>query len=188
MDSDTPPKKPEDILDEAIAIEKEGYKFYMDAAWRTADERAKNMFEKLAADELEHLKTFAAQKKALEESGSWLAPEAVLAAKEEISAHEEEVLSWKKTDAQVFADQDKKVESEHFDDRNALRAGIDAEVRSIELYSSAASNTDDEQAEGIFTNLAREEEGHKHLLQAELDSLENNGFWFDHQEFSLEID
>ncbi len=188
MDSANPPTKPEDILDEALAIEKEGYKFYMDAAWKTADERAKRMFEKLADDELEHLRTFAAQKKALEETGSWLAPEAVLMAKGEISAHEEEVLSWKKTSSDVFADQDQKVESEHFDDRNALRAGIDAEDRSIELYSSAAEHAGDALATDIFTNLACEEEGHKRLLQAELDSLENSGFWFDHQEFSLEID
>ncbi len=38
----------------------------------------------------------------------------------------------------------------------------------------------------MFLSLAKEEELHMKILQAEIDSISQSGFWFDMQEFTME--
>ncbi|MFH1721773.1 MAG: ferritin family protein [Candidatus Altiarchaeota archaeon] len=177
-------ENPKEILDKAVEIEKAGYKFYMEAAWQCRDENGKRMFESLATDELDHIKTFSAQLNSISESGNWLSVDELVSSKKEISAHEEEVLSWVETNEKVFSRCSDDIGG--FDDKEAILCGINAEKKAISLYSDAAEKSKSPHAKEIYAKLAAEEEGHKHILQAELDSLEKNGFWFDHAEFRLE--
>jgi hypothetical protein len=64
----------------------------------------------------------------------------------------------------------------------ALERELEANRRYMELAASAAPGEGKE----IFLSLAKEEETHAKILRAEIDSLGQNGFWFDIQEFTTE--
>ncbi|MCD8491264.1 MAG: hypothetical protein LRY51_04880 [Geovibrio sp.] len=46
--------------------------------------------------------------------------------------------------------------------------------------------TDNLQAKKLFTDLAAVEQKHYDILQAEIQFIQQDGFWFDMMEFSLE--
>ena len=52
----------------------------------------------------------------------------------------------------------------------------------LEMASAAGSGA----AKEMFLALAKEEETHSKILRAEIDSIGQNGFWFDMQEFTME--
>jgi rubrerythrin len=64
----------------------------------------------------------------------------------------------------------------------ALQLELEANRRYIDLAASAAPGEGKE----IFLSLAKEEETHAKILRAEIDSIGQNGFWFDIQEFTME--
>jgi len=45
-----------------------------------------------------------------------------------------------------------------------------------------------ESERGMFTKFLEIEDGHLELVQAQLDNLQGNGFWFDSMEFRLEVE
>jgi hypothetical protein len=45
----------------------------------------------------------------------------------------------------------------------------------------------DSEGQQLFERFVEIEEGHKAIVQAEIDCLSGSGFWFDTPEFSLEL-
>ena len=72
------------------------------------------------------------------------------------------------------------------DDVKALEKALADERKAIEFYGNTAANSEDASARDIFTRIKREEEIHYALIQGEIDSINNFGYWFDHAEFRLE--
>ena len=62
------------ILRRAMQIERDGYKFYNEAAERAVGERGQNMFRGLAADEEKHLRILLVEYRALESGQGWVDP------------------------------------------------------------------------------------------------------------------
>jgi rubrerythrin len=164
-------------IETAIQIEKDGLAFYTEVTRQTDDPNGKKMFKSLARDEAAHLKLFEDARQALLERDHWLSPEEVAA----ISPGEFERSPIFPTDEEVKAVEVPKRELE------ALQRGLQAEKDSIAFYSQEKDKTDDPDGKAMYAYLVEQEEGHRTILQGEYDYLTRTGFWFDVQEFSLEV-
>ncbi|MBU7031720.1 MAG: ferritin family protein [Theionarchaea archaeon] len=74
------------------------------------------------------------------------------------------------------------VVSEYSGEIEALQIAIEMEKESIHFYSEWAQ----EEFKSLFDQLIEFEKTHLELLQAELDYVQKNGFWFDYFESSQE--
>jgi rubrerythrin len=66
-----------------------------------------------------------------------------------------------------------------------LRKALDVELETSGFYKRMVAELP-EAGQELFARFVEIEEGHVHLVQAEIDSLTGLGFWFDMQEFDLE--
>jgi rubrerythrin len=155
----------------AIQIEKDGKKYYEEAASKTNNELGKKMFESLAKDEMVHLETFQKMFDTIAGKEEWreLAEGSPKVGK--VPIFDEEVSEKSKPDT---------------NDIDALRVALDNERDSIELYKKASEEIKDSLARKIFTKIREEEEYHYDLLQAQKDHLTKSGFWFDVGEFQMD--
>ncbi|MEO0206152.1 MAG: ferritin family protein, partial [candidate division WOR-3 bacterium] len=60
------------------------------------------------------------------------------------------------------------------------------EKRSIEFYNENKKHLNDPEAVKIFDRIIEMEESHYDLIQAEIDHIEQTGFWFGIREFTME--
>ena len=140
------------------------------------DPKAKNVLINLADDEVGHLTKLEKHLMNILRKQPWLLPKA-----EEIEAV-----------AAVFASsayQDKEIREEDLvdvDEVRILNLAVDREIIANRYYLDLAATADDPEAKEMFLALAKEEEVHMKILQAEIDSVGQSGFWFDMQEFTME--
>jgi rubrerythrin len=172
-------------IETAIQIEKDGLAFYREAARQTNDPNGKKMFQSLARDEAAHLKLFEDARQALLEKGNWLSPEEVTA----ISPGEFDRSPIFPTGEEVKATLRPRLGQAEVPKRelDALQRGLQAEKDSIAFYSQERDKADDPDGKAMYAYLVEQEEGHRTILQGEYDYLTRTGFWFDFQEFSLEV-
>jgi len=67
-----------------------------------------------------------------------------------------------------------------------LKKALQVEVETSDFYKKMVQELDPE-GQKFFAPFLEIEEGHVMLVQAELDCVSGTGFWFDMQEFSLEM-
>jgi rubrerythrin len=72
------------------------------------------------------------------------------------------------------------------DEIQILEIAIDKEIAANRSYLELAGNAPSKEAREMFLALAKEEDLHARILKAEVDSIGQNGFWFDMQEFTME--
>jgi len=145
----------------ALQLERDGYAYYMKAAALCPNEYGKKMFEKLAKDEIEHLNTFRR-----------LAEEIFGKIEEEEGKH-----------LDIFEEIDFSTKAGEY---VALHHAIKFEERAKKFFEEAARKATDRRAKELFEKIAKEEEMHKELLEAELGYLQKSGIWFDYQEFRMD--
>lgn len=155
----------------AIQMEKDGLKYYEEAAAATDNELAKKTFQRIAQDEVMHLKTFQKMFDTITGTEAWRG----LAE-----------FTPKVGTVPVFEGEIEKKSDVNPSEVDALRIAIDNERKGIEHYKKAAATSGDEMAKQIFTKIKEEEEYHYDLLQAQLDYLTNSGFWLDIGEFQMD--
>ena len=137
-----------------ISIEKEGLQFYEKAVKKVKNEKVKNFFVKLVADEKEHIGL-------LEEKARFLQP--VLSGKSSFNNQVDTFIS-KELKGKVFPSAHKKDHA--FDmasiqnDVQALEFGIQAEKRSIEVLTHLLSLEKKIDVKAIFSHLIAEEKRH----------------------------
>ncbi|MEP9410050.1 MAG: ferritin family protein [Candidatus Brocadia sp.] len=141
----------------AINIEEEGLEFYSILMKNTGDNRAREIFSKLASDEKEHLARF--QKAYLEITS----PKSTMPGFEDYTA---DLYLKYIVDTGVFA---QKGEARRLamgikTDTDALKIGIQAEKDTILYYTEAAKNTKYETGKKTFEQLITEEKKHLKLL------------------------
>jgi rubrerythrin len=150
-----------------------GLETYLKFARKTSDETGKNMFITLAGDELEHYRILrrAFNNTELGENlGSIEISESII---QRITPK--------------LRDRDSRIKGEKgMDQVNALTTALDQERRSIELYRQQLGKSIAPEARKIFRQLMEMEESHYDLIQAELDNINETGFWFQIPEFDLE--
>jgi rubrerythrin len=142
----------DDILKFAIDREAQANRFYVVLAERMADDEMREVFEILAAEELEH--------KALLEL--------------EVMKRGTVVVSGKMAGRFAADDVVDVATVLHMDYKNALAIGIDKERASFRLYADWMAMAEDAEQREILLSLAEEEAKHKARLEIEYDMLVKN--------------
>ena len=152
----------------ATEAEKQSLRTYLKLAWDTHDSSGKQMFIRLAIDEFEHmrlLETWQADKR----------PQGAI----EPSVIEHLVPKLSDKSLQIRG-----TEGQH--QLSALNAAIDLERSAQTFYEEQARKAPPGPARTAFIRLAEMEAAHYALIQAEIDNIRQDGFWFGLPEFTLE--
>ena len=151
-------------LQAAMRAEHEGHHFYMMAASSTQDPKGKEVFIRLAKEELEHV-TFL--KKQFESVSSTGAPDDTIVLTLPADSGS--------TDP-IFSDNLRgRVKDAHFE-MTALSVGIHLELNASEFYAKQADNAEDTVVKEFYGVLAKWEMGHYKALLAEQESLKKD-YW-----------
>jgi len=156
-----------DVFTRAMINEQDGYEFYMAAAERAADAKAKAMFRSLANDESEHL-TILQNEYALVSDGKEFVD--LTTARKKLPAQPELKLFPEKS---ALVGLLKKAGS----DEAVLQIALDFELKGYQMYDAAGKNTKDKNAAAIFTYMAKMENWHYELIQKNISYLAANGAW-----------
>jgi rubrerythrin len=162
----------EEFVREAIKLEIRGREFFIQAADMTHNSLGKKMFQRLAEEEVKHLNAFSKLFSAVIHSDKW--KQYVGAGK---VAGNSEVIE--ELVARMKRAEDKS-------EIEALRIGMELELKAIDFFKKCAETGDDPVARDIFITISDEERFHYDLLQAQYDSVTGTGFWLDSAEFQMD--
>lgn len=165
------------IIHRGIYREKDAISTYIRLAKRMKDPKAKNVLIHLADDEVGHMTRLEKHLMSLLKGQPWLLPKA-----EEIR-EVQAVFEGKAYDTLEISDED----LANADVVKILQIALEREIVANRFYIDLAGKAKAEEARTMFLSLAKQEEIHKKIIQAEIDSIGQNGFWFDMQEFTMEM-
>jgi rubrerythrin len=161
-----------EFIEEALKLEINGQAFFRRAAELTGQELGKKMFLRLAAEEAKHLEDFSRMFSSILGSDDWKK----LVDKERL-----------KGTAPVIEELTARMKRpESKGDIEALRIGMELELKAIDFFTGCAQKTEEPEAKEIFLRISDEEKFHYDLLQAQVDSLTETGFWLDSSEFQMD--
>lgn len=144
----------------AIQTEIDGHNFYQRFAQQSEDPNARQMFDRLARDEIMHLEMLRNTKAMLEQTGEWAAYKRVTF--EELPAAP--IFSRERVEQNLVA---------HTSDLSALRVAYLIEKDAVDFYTRASAETSDLNGRRMFQDLAHMETGHMVLLEREYNLLRN---------------
>ena len=157
-----------EALCQAIRLEQDGYKFYAEAAERTADPRGREMFLSLADDEKLHLRIVEDQYEAVTSDEGWVSfPEAMACKPVDL-------------DKPLFPPEEEALEKAidpKASDTDALLFALQIENESYELYRKAATETADPTGKEMYQYLATQERTHFEILMLNYEHLVSAGSW-----------
>ena len=168
------------VIRRAMQLERDGYKFYNEAAARASGERGKSMFLGLAADEEKHLRLLMIEYKALESGRGWIDPVQALEQKLDIDPANPDLPGEDYPEPSPIFSLDRIPSLEG--DIAALEFGMEVEKLSYDLYANAAQETTDAAAKQVYELLAQEENRHYEILQDSRDYLTDNQTWWDDEQ------
>jgi rubrerythrin len=156
----------------AVEMEKSGHRFFTEAAGKVRNEAGRKVFSRLASEEMVHLQVF-----------------------EKIFTALAQGTDWKKAVGQAepakrvpyFDDARKQIKAEDMSvELDYLRKALDLERNAMAFFEKAAREAETAEAREVFERIQAEEQGHYDLIQAEIDSINGSGYWFDVQEFHMD--
>ncbi|MFH1312458.1 MAG: ferritin family protein [Candidatus Eisenbacteria bacterium] len=156
----------------AIEMEKSGHRFFTEAAEKVSHEVGRKLFTRLAAEEIVHKRTFEKIFTAVSGGTDW--KEAVA------SVEPSRSVPYFDDARKQFKAEDQAVELDY------LKKALDLERDAMQFFEKAMAEAESPEARDIFERILGEEQGHYDLLQAEIDSINGSGFWFDVQEFQMD--
>ena len=163
MPDDAANKMAEGLL-AAMRAEHEGHHFYRMAAQSTDDEKGRQVFERLAAEELDHFEFLKGQYKSVLETGK---PDA------DLRLGPRSDLTGK---SPIFSDKLRaRVGDAHYE-MTALSVGIQLELSAERFYTEAAEESPDPDVAAFYRELAAWEKGHYEALLAQQDDLVDD-YW-----------
>jgi rubrerythrin len=152
----------------ATEAEKQSLRVYLRLAWDTRDASGKQMFIRLATDEFEHMRLLETWQADMPPPGA-IEPSVI---EHLIPKLSDKSLQIRGTDGQHQL--------------SALNAALDLEKSARAFCEEQGRLTQDETVRRLFSRLAEMEASHYALIQAEIDSIQQTGFWFGLPEFTLE--
>jgi rubrerythrin len=157
-----------EALCQAARLEEDGYKFYTEAAKRTADPRGREMFLSLADDEKMHLRMVEGQYEAVMNEEEWISfPEALECTPLDL-------------DKPLFPPEGHDLEEvvdPAASDLDALLFALQIENESHELYRKAAAEVADPAGKAMYEFLATEARTHFDVLMLNYEHLASTGSW-----------
>lgn len=156
----------EEVLGAAIQLERDGRKFYLEAADKASSDLARKMFESLAEDELHHIE--------------WI-EEVSPGANTSESANRELYGRLRL----IFADAPEDVNLSVLiseDDLNAIGIAIGMEEKSLAAYEQWAEESDSEDVCSLCKALAGQERFHRQVLDNTRAYLDRTADWFMQEE------
>jgi len=163
------------VLHRAIDRERDAINVYLGLAKIVTDVKAKNVLIHLASDEVGHMTKLEKHLISVLRGKDWVIERADLV--EAMSAQVSQPSLIEKLDVKKLA---------KADTIRILGVAIDREIEANRFYLEMAGRSKKDSAKEMFLSLAKEEELHAKILRAEVDSIGQNGFWFDMQEFTME--
>jgi rubrerythrin len=164
------------VIHKAIDREKDAIGLYLKLAKAVKDAKAKNVLINLASDEVGHLDKLERHLTSILSGKEGLLPKA----SEVLDAMTAQLTESSKF---VFPSA---AELAKADEIRILQLAVEREVVANRTYLDMAASASSPAAREMFLALAKEEELHAKILRAEVDSIGQNGFWFDMQEFTME--
>jgi rubrerythrin len=167
----------EEAIKTAIVYEKKVHATYQSAAHRAEDATAKKVFLTLAEEEQGHVTYLESRLMEWHKEGR-LSDEklrTVLPSTERIKA------GVKRLRSQVA-----RRKGSHLAELDSLRQALAAEDETSAFYQRMVKELPEE-GQNLFTRFLEIEDGHAAVVQAEMDSVNQSGFWFDLKEFDLEL-
>lgn len=165
----------EEAIKTAIEYEEKVTAFYGGAVDKVSDPVGQKVLKVLADEERQHVDYLRAKLEEWRKTGKVTAEElkTVVPAKEKI---DEEI---KKLKMSTPGKATRGIEVE------LLQQALEVEVETSDYYKRMV-NEMPEEGRALFAAFLEIEEGHKTIVQAEMDSVRGLGFWFDFREFDLE--
>ncbi len=164
----------EEAINEAMAYETRIRDLYREAADQTSDTKGRRVYTTLADDEQRHIDYLAHKRRQWRQEGILtLDPLTSLVPPAERLQAEIEGL-------QAQMDREDRTNA-----KRMLGKALQIEVETSAFYRRMAAQMDGTARE-MFARFQEIEDGHIAAVQAELDHISHNGFWFDFQEFDME--
>src|SRR5206468_4423868 len=150
-----------DALELTLAIERRGYTFYTNASRKTKNDSGRRMFQRLAAEESDHLRRLQQEHRSLIEKNEWLKREP---ARLPLS---------RKIVEEIFPQKELlKIEvKDETSDIDALNIAMNLERRSHQFFKDFADHIADTNGRKVFMDFAKDEESHLKALVAEYKTL-----------------
>jgi rubrerythrin len=179
------------VLWESIVNERDGYRFYTEAARRTGHAQGTEMYRGLAEDEKDHMRLFLVEYLAVRKGEPWVDPKEAMRSDLAFEVDAPDFgLGLEKPEGapgvseRLFPeewDQEAKIGTLD-DDLAALKFGMEIEERAYKLYQEAGAETSDPLAKEAFDFLVEEEKRHYQLIENAHAYLSSNETWWDSEE------
>lgn len=161
------------ILKTAIELESKGLRTFLEFAKKTKNIAGKNMFIQLALDEQKHWTI-------LEEQMDKLVKGKTISDIEIPTDDIEKILP-------KIGEKIVKTKGESgTDDIDALNAALDLESKASEFFKEKAEQVSNPEIKKLLLELSEWELRHYKIIDAELNAIQQTGFWFDVQEFMMD--
>ena len=172
IDDITIPEKVEEVLKLALEMEEEGYRTYTEGAKTVKNSLGRRMLERLAQDEITHMKRIREVYEALEGKREW--------GKVEMHTSKESV-----TFQNIFTRLKDELEqstqelgSHGVDDEEVIETAINLENHARFYYAESAKKAKDKKVKEFLETLAQEEEGHYQALRNMNNFMADPANWF----------
>ncbi len=156
----------------AIEMEKSGHRFFTEASNKVKHEVGRKLFSRLAAEEIDHMRTFEKIFNEVSGGADWKQAMKAVEPAKKVPYFDEA--------RKEFRVEDMSVELDY------LKKALDLERNAMRFFERAIQDAESPEAKQIFKRIHDEEKGHYDLIQSEIDSINGNGFWFDVQEFHMD--
>jgi len=163
------------VVHTAIDREKDAISLYLQLAKAVKDPKAKNVLIHLATDEVGHMDKLERHLASVLSGKDWVLSREDLA----------NAMAARLTESSRF-DFPGKADLARADEIRILELAFERELVANRQYIEMAGSAESPASKEMFLSLAKEEETHAKILRAEVDSIGENGFWFDMQEFTME--
>jgi uncharacterized protein (TIGR02284 family) len=156
----------------AIEMEKSGYRFFMEASNKVRHEVGRKLFARLAAEEIDHMRTFERIFDQVSGGADWKEAVSAVTPAKRVPYFDQARKEFKSEDMSVELDY--------------LKKALDLERQAIDFFEKAIEEAETPEARDIFERILAEEKAHYDLIQSEIDSVSGTGFWFDVREFYVD--
>jgi rubrerythrin len=167
----------EQAIQTALDYENKVCAVYEEAAARASDPTAKRMLEVLVAEERRHVEYLESRLAEWKKTGT-----VTVAALATDVPSAERIRQGVKT----LKDRIKLPETQRREAIETLKRALQVEDETSKFYERVVGEMPDAEQRRLFQRFLEIERGHGAIVQAELDSVQGNGFWFDTREFELE--